>query len=54
MLDGKEIKGRFMYEQKNKQFNRFKVETDTGIVQTIYIPKDKQSMPKKLILEYAN
>ena len=53
MSDEKEIKGTFRYDQDSKRFHRFKIETDTGIVGTVYVPKDKESMPKKLILEYA-
>jgi hypothetical protein len=53
MSEEKEVKGKFKYEQDSKRYHRFKIETDTGIVATVYVPKDKQSMPKKLILEYA-
>jgi hypothetical protein len=53
MSNEKEIKGIFRYEQDSKRFHRFKIETDTGIVGTVYVPKDNKSMPKKLILEYA-
>ena len=53
MSDEKEVTGRFKYEQDSKRFHRFKIETDTGIVGTVYVPKTKESMPKKLILEYA-
>ena len=53
MTEEKEVRGKFRYEQDSKRFHRFKIETDTGIVGTVYIPKDKESMPKKLILEYA-
>jgi hypothetical protein len=49
----KAVTGKFRCEQDSKRFHRFKIETDTGIVGTVYVPKDKQSMPKKLILEYA-
>jgi hypothetical protein len=48
-----EITGKFRYEQDSKRYHRFKIETDAGIVGTVYVPKDKQSMPKKLILEYT-
>jgi len=48
-----EVTGKFRYEQDSKRYHRFKIETDTGIVGTVYVPKDKQSMPKKLVLEYA-
>ena len=53
MSDQNEITGKFIYEQDSKRYHRFKIETDAGIVGTVYVPKDKQSMPKKLILEYA-
>lgn len=54
MSDETEVTGKFRYEQDSKRFHRFKIETDTGIVGTVYVPKDKESMPKKLVLEYAN
>jgi hypothetical protein len=53
MSDEKEVIGVFRYEQDSKSYHRFKIETSAGIVGTVYVPKDKQSMPKKLILEYA-
>jgi hypothetical protein len=53
MSEEKEVTGTFKYQQDSKRYHRFKIETDSGIVGTVYIPKDKQSMPKKLILEYA-
>ena len=49
----KEITGKFRYEQDSKRYHRFKIETGAGIVGTVYVPKDRDSMPKKLILEYA-
>jgi hypothetical protein len=56
MSDKKEIKGKFRYEQDSKRFHRFKIETDTdtGVVGTVYVPKDKVTMPKKIVLEYAD
>ena len=54
MSEQKEIKGKFRYEQDSKRYHRFQIETDSGIVGTIYIPKDQTSMPKKLILHYAD
>ena len=53
-MNEKEIKGHFRFDQDSKRFHRFKIETDVGIVGTIYIPKDKESMPKKITLEYVN
>jgi len=54
MSKEKEVKGLFRYEQDSKRFHRFQIETDAGIVGTVYIPKDIDGMPKKLILEYAS
>jgi len=52
MTDKKEVIGKFKFDQDSKRFHRFQVITDAGIVGTIYVPKDAESMPKKLILEY--
>ena len=48
----KEIRGKFRYEQDSKRYHRFKIETEAGIVGTVYIPKDIEAMPKKLVLKY--
>jgi hypothetical protein len=53
-VEKKEVKGLFRYEQDSKRYHRFKIETDCGIVGTVYVPKTKEGMPKKLILEYTN
>jgi len=53
-LMGKEITGTFKYEQDSKRYHRFKIETDAGIVGTVYIPKESEGVPKRLILEYAD
>lgn len=50
----KEVTGKFRYEQGSKRYHRFKIETEAGIVGTVYIPKDIETMPKKLTLEYAD
>ena len=54
MSEKKEIIGKFRFDQDSKRFHRFQIETDVGIVGTVYIPKDKKSMPKKLTLQYVN
>ena len=48
-----EVRGKFRYEKDSKRYHRFKIETDAGIVGTVYVSKDAQEMPKRLILEYA-
>ena len=48
-----DVKGKFRYEQDSKRYHRFQIETDVGIVGTVYVQKNIEVMPKKLILEYA-
>jgi hypothetical protein len=52
MTEKKEITGKFKFEQDSKRYHRFQIITDTGIVGTIYVPKNAESMPEKLILNY--
>ena len=52
-MNEKEIKGLFKYQQDSKRYHRFKIETDSGVVGTVYVPKKMDGMPKKLILKYA-
>jgi len=48
----KEIKGQFRYEQDSKRYHRFKIETgDADIVGTVYVPKECDPLPDKLILD---
>ena len=49
-----EVKGKIVFEQDSKRFHRFKIQTDAGIVGSVYIPKKIERMPKKLILHYAD
>ena len=53
MSEKKGVKGLFRYEQDSKRFHRFQIETDAGIVGTVYVPKYIEAMPKKLVLEYV-
>lgn len=52
MPEPKKIKGTFKYEQDSKRYHRYRIETDGGIVGTIYIPKDKE-IPERIILDEA-
>ena len=54
--DKKEITGQFRFDQDSKRFHRFQIETDVGVVGTLYIPKDLggSKLPKKITLEYAS
>ena len=53
MTEQKEITGKFRYDQDSKRFHRFKIENDDGVTGSLYVPRDKTAMPKKIILEYA-
>jgi hypothetical protein len=53
MGETNEVKGKFRYEQDSKRFHRFQIETDVGVVGTVYVPKDKGGIPDKIVLEYA-
>ena len=53
MTEQKEIQGYFRYQQDSKRYHRFQIETEEGVVGTVYLPKDLQPLPKKIVLEYA-
>ena len=52
----KEITGKYRFDQDSKRFHRFRIETDVGVVGTVYIPKDMggSKLPKRITLEYAS
>ena len=56
MDEKKEVTGKFRFDQDSKRYHRFKIETESGIVGTVYIPKDRggDKLPKKITLEYAH
>jgi hypothetical protein len=55
MSKEKEIIGKFRYQQDSKRYHRFQIEIEGDkIVGSIYIPKKIETMPKKLILHYAD
>ena len=43
----KEMKGRFEYEQDSKHYHRFRVEADSRVVGSLYVPKDV-ALPDKI------
>lgn len=49
-----EVKGKFRFDQDSKRYHRFQIETNVGIVGTVYVPKSADGVPKRLILEYEN
>jgi len=51
MAEEKEIKGTFKYEQDSKRYHRFKIEAKEGIVGNIYISKDMDPLPDRIILD---
>lgn len=51
MVEAKEIKGQFRCEQDSKRYHRFQIETKEGIVGTVYVPKDMQPLPDRVVLQ---
>jgi hypothetical protein len=51
MAEAKEIKGTFKYERDSKRYHRFRIENKEGITGTIYIPKDMDPLPERIILD---
>lgn len=47
----KEVKGTFVYEQDSKRYHRFQIKIEEGGVGMLYIPKDSQPLPERVILE---
>ena len=54
MNESEGIKGEYRYDKDSKRYHRFQVKTETGIVGTIYIPRESKPIPLKLILEYVS
>ena len=46
-----EISGKFIYEQDSKRYHRFQIETEQGIVGTVYVPKDLEPLPDRIVLD---
>lgn len=53
MAGPKEIIGTFTYEQDSKRYHRYRIEASGEIVGTIYIPKDAEEIPERIVLEDA-
>jgi hypothetical protein len=51
--DKSEVFGKFRYDQDSKRYHRFRIETDAGIIGTVYVPKNRHSIPEKLTLVNA-
>ncbi len=54
MTDEKEVIGKLLSEQDLNRFERFQIEEKDGTVGTLYTLKNKQSLLKHILLEYAN
>ena len=46
-----EITGKLNYEQDSKRYHRFQIETEQGIVGTVYVPKDLSPIPDRIVLD---
>jgi hypothetical protein len=45
-----EVECKFKYEQDSKRFHRFKVESEEGITGSIYVPRDANGIPERIVL----
>jgi len=51
ILTMNEVTGKFTYDQDSKRFHRYRIEADQGVVGTVYVPKDLESLPDRIVLE---
>lgn len=49
----KTVEGKYEYEKDTFRYHRLRIVTDKGIAGNIYIPRDLDPFPTRLILEYA-
>jgi len=49
--DAKEFKGKFTYDRDSKRFHKCDISSVAGIVGSIYIPKDLEPFPTRIVLE---
>lgn len=52
MTQQKESRGTFNFDGDTKRMHRFFVKNQEGITGTIYVPKDSESIPTRIILDY--
>jgi len=50
----KEVKGKFRYDRDTLRSHCFKIETDEGVHGIVFVPNNRDCMPKRLILDYAD
>jgi len=53
MEETKELRGTLKYERDLKRYKRFRIESDSGVVGTIYIPKDMQEQTERIVLDWT-
>lgn len=46
------VEGKYLYDKDTFKFHRFRILADEGIGGSIYIPKTRKTLPKRLILKY--
>lgn len=46
-----EVIGSYKYEQDSRRYHRFKILTDEGVIGTVYIPKELDPFPKRIVLD---
>ena len=54
MENQKQAEGKFQYDKDTKGYHRFRIISPDGIEGTIYIPRDFEPIPDRLVLDYEN
>jgi len=49
-----EVNGKFTYERDSKRYHRFDIETESGVVGTVYVPKHLEPLPDRIVLDRAD
>jgi len=51
MTEGTVSKGRFEYDKDSAKYHRYQLKAESGIVGTLYVPKDAKDIPDSIVLK---
>ncbi len=49
-----EVTGKFTFDTDSKRYYTFQIETEHGIVGTVYVPKNMEPLPDRIVLDRAD
>ncbi len=49
-----EVTGKFTYDKYSKRYHRFQIQSEQGIVGVVYVPKDLEPLPERIVLDRAD